>query len=83
MVGLFADGMAVMGAGRAERQHSNILSMVQLYLPPGSTVKQATGQVLDLLEDSSDAERGQHITEEDAVMQEWQRIRMARVQCGF
>lgn len=68
----------MMGADRAERQHSSLLGLVQLYSPPGSTAGQTNG--LDLLEDSSEHEH--HMTEEDAVMQEWQRIRMARVQCG-
>lgn len=77
-VGLVADGMPIKGAGQAGRPHHNILGLAQLYLPPGSASKQADQQ--NLLEDSP--EREQHMTEEDAVMQEWQRIRMARVQCG-
>ena len=77
-MGLVADGMPSMGAGQAGRQHHNIFGLAQLYLPPGHTVKQANGQ--NLLEDSPEHE--QHMTEEDAVMQEWQRIRMVRVQCG-
>ena len=80
MVGLLADGMAVGGVAREERQHSNIMGLVQLYQPPSSAVKQANGQ--NLL-DSPDVEHEYQLTEEDAVMQEWQRIRMARVQCGY
>ena len=77
-MGLVADSMPIMGADRADRQHREIMSLAQLYLPPNSTVKQANGQ--NLLGDSPENEH--HMTEEDAVMQEWQRIRMARVQCG-
>jgi len=80
MVGLLADGMPVVGVARGERQHSNIMGLVQLYQPPSSAVKQANGQ--NLL-DSPDVEHEHRLTEEDAVMQEWQRIRMARVQCGY
>ena len=77
-MGLIANGMPIMGADRADRQHRDIMSLAQLYLPPSSTFTQANGQ--NLLEDSLEHEH--HVTEEDAVMQEWQRIRMARVQCG-
>lgn len=78
-MGLVADGMPSTGVSRGETQHSSITGLAQLYLPQSRAHKleQENGQPpMDALEDE------QAIGEEDAVMQEWQRIRMARVQCG-
>jgi hypothetical protein len=76
-IGLMADSMPAVGVGKHERQHSSIEALAQLYLPHSSADKQANG--VPLIEEDLGSADEQAIGEEDAVMQEWQRIRMARV----
>ena len=76
-MGLMADSMPVVGVGMHERQHSHIAALAQLYLPHSSALEQANG--VPLIEQDPGSADEQAIGEEDAVMQEWQRIRMARV----
>lgn len=76
-IGLMADSMPIVGVGKHDRQHSNIAALAQLYLPHISADEQANG--VPLIEQDTGSADEQAIGEEDAVMQEWQRIRMARV----
>ena len=78
-VGLLADGMPFGEVGREARQHSSMAGLAQLYQPYSSMMEQANGTSPARAE-SLEADNG--IAVEDALMQEWQRIRLARVQCG-
>ena len=78
-MGVLADGMPFGEVGREARQHSSMAGLAQLYQPYSSALEQANG--------SSHAgaeglEANDGVAVEDALMQEWQRIRLARVQCG-
>ncbi len=75
-MGLMADSMPIVGVGEQKRQHSNIAALAQLCLPHSSAAKQANG--LALTEEDLGSADEHMIGEEDAAMQEWQRMRMAR-----
>ena len=78
-VGLSADDMPSGGMGKEARQHSSITGLAQLYQPYSSMLEQANG---GSLAGAEGLEVGNVVAVEDALMQEWQRIRLARVQCG-
>ena len=76
-VGLLADGMPFGEVGREERQHSSMTGLAQLYQPYSSVLEQANGRSHAGAEGPDNG-----VAVEDALMQEWQRTRLARVQCG-
>ncbi len=78
-VGLLADGMPFGEVGREARQHSSMAGLAQLYQPYSSVLEQANGRS-HAGGEGLEADNG--IAVEDALMQEWQQIRLARVQCG-
>ena len=78
-MGLLADGMPFGGMGKEARQHSSMKGLAQLYQSYSSVLEQANG---GSLAGAEGLEVGNVVAVEDALMQEWQRIRLARVQCG-